>query len=132
MFSAMQLLSFLSIILGIISNEILIFLVFFSFSVIFTINYTHAVPISSIESEESNIPFDEQINYVDDETSLYKRKLPVEGILIGRRSFPNQGIMLGRRDYPTEGILLGKREYPSHGAMLGRRNFRFFVPKTMA
>jgi hypothetical protein len=92
-------------------------------------------PIHDEESDEINSPMDE-------ESRLLKRKLPVEGILIGRRAFPSEGILLGKREYPTEGILLGKRnyptegillgkrEYPTEGILLGKRNLRFFAPKS--
>ncbi len=92
----------------------------------------NGVPVNSGVFEEMNSPIDEQYKPVDDESQLSKRKLPLEGILIGRRAFPHEGILLGKRQYPTEGILLGKRNYPTEGILLGKRNFRFSAPKSSA
>ncbi|CAF0787443.1 unnamed protein product [Rotaria sp. Silwood1] len=102
--------------------------------VVLSVHFVNGVPVNFDSSDQINTPF-------DDEPILSKRKLPLEGILIGRRAFPNddsslnihdyltEGILLGKRNYPFEGILLGKRNYPTHGVLLDKPNFRFFAPK---
>jgi hypothetical protein len=111
--------------------------------VVLAIHLTNSAPVNSDASDEINVPIDEQNNLINTESRLFKRKFPVEGILIGRRSLPHQGILLGKRDYPTDGVLLGKRNYPTQGILLGKRdystegiligkrNFRFFAPNSM-
>jgi hypothetical protein len=103
----------------------------------------HTTPIDSSVSDDINTSIDDENKLNDHEDISLQRRLPVEGVLIGRRAFPGEGILLGKRGYPTEGILLGKRGYPTEGILLGKRgyptegillgkrNFRFFVPKNM-
>lgn len=93
--------------------------------VLLAVQLIHAAPLNSDVSDEVNPMVDDQNAYLDDEIALSKRKLPVEGILIGRRAIPSEGILLGRRNYPTEGILLGKRKYLPEGILIGKRNFRY-------
>ncbi|CAF0761897.1 unnamed protein product [Adineta ricciae] len=93
--------------------------------VIFAVKMGYAVPIVSDTFDELNAFVDEQKPLFDDEPSLTKRKLPVEGILIGRRSFPAEGILIGRRSHPAERNLNGKRRYPTEGILIGRRSPRF-------
>ncbi|CAF2713145.1 unnamed protein product [Rotaria sp. Silwood2] len=109
--------------------------------VVLSVHFVNGVPINSDSSDEINSVINDATKLVDDEPMFYKRKLPLEGILIGRRDFPNDGSLLDKRDYPTEGILLGKRQYPFEGILLGKRNyptegillgkrdFRLFAPK---
>ena len=96
--------------------------------VLLAVYSSNGVPINSDSFDETNLAIDEPDNFIDDESRLSKRRLPMEGILIGRRALPREGIMIGKR-YPTEGILLGKR-YLTEGILLGKRNFRFFAPKS--
>jgi hypothetical protein len=89
--------------------------------VILAVHLTSGIPVNFDGSDEMNMPFDEQNN---DESQLFKRKLPMEGILIGRRAlFPHEGILIGRRNIPNGGIILGKREYPTEGILLGKRDY---------
>jgi hypothetical protein len=139
----MQLFSVLSITLGkflymyiSLSNRLIL--------AVLVVHFANGAPVNSDASDEINTPLDEQNKMVDDDFGFVKRKLPVEGILIGRRAFPNEGILLGKREYPTEGILLGKRNYPMEGILLGKRNYpmegillgkrnnRFVPPKSSA
>ncbi|CAF0730023.1 unnamed protein product [Adineta ricciae] len=85
--------------------------------VVFAVKMSYAVPIVSDTFDE--------LNTLGDEPNLTKRKLPVEGILIGRRSFPAEGILIGRRNYLAERNLSGKHRYPTEGILIGKRSSRF-------
>jgi hypothetical protein len=89
--------------------------------VVLAVHFAHGVPVNDASDENS---LNDEENQLVVDQSRFKRRLPVEGILIGRRAFPSEGILLGKREYPTEGILLGKR-YPTEGILIGKRNFRF-------
>ncbi|CAF1109120.1 unnamed protein product [Rotaria sordida] len=112
MFSSIQLFSILSLTL-----------------VILSMHFINGVPINFDSSDDINAVIGDQTKLIDDEPILSKRKLPVEGILIGRREFSNDDILLDKRNYPIEGILLGKRNYPAQGVPLREHNIRFFAPK---
>ena len=142
MLSSAQLFSFLSIMLGKLilhtSTDWILH------SVLIALHLIHAASINTDTFEESN-PFVDDENKVDNHEDIQlQRRMPIEGILLGRRAFPGEGILLGKRAYPTEGILLGKRRFPSEGILLGKRaypmegillgkrNFRFVLPKSTA
>jgi hypothetical protein len=121
----MQLFSILSIVLGKFDiyiqkkrNAMIMFDL-----VVLAVHSTNGAPVNSDVSDEINLPINEQSKLIDDESRFIKRKLPVEGILIGRRALPHEGILIGKREYPTEGILLGKRYFPTEGILLGKRYF---------
>lgn len=85
------------------------------------VRFVNGVPLNSDTSDEVNAFSEIQHKLVENEQTLLKRSLPVEGILIGRRDFPTEGILVGKRDYPMEGILLGKRYFPIEGILVGKR-----------
>ena len=121
MFSTRQLFSFLFIVLGKYHLIRKINSIFMFDLVVLALQLTNGIPVDSDASDESN-------SFVD-ESRFAKRRLPVEGILIGRRAVPQKTVVV-RSNYPTEGILIGKR-YPTEGILLGKRNFRFLEPKSM-
>lgn len=126
MLSTLQLFSILSITLGKFDKLLCTYIYNLRDTlhlVVLAVHSANGIPINSDASDEINLLNEGQNKMVDDESRLSKRRLPVEGILIGRRSFPSEGILLGKREYPTEGILLGKREYPTEGILLGKRNY---------
>lgn len=130
MFLSKKLFSFLPIVLGKLNILLQICFTFIFSLVLLAIHSSNGIPVNSDGLDETNLAMDEPDNFIDDESRFSKRRLPMEGILIGRRALPPEGILIGKR-YPTEGILLGKR-YPTEGILLGKRNFRFFSPKSMA
>ena len=89
------------------------------------------IPVKFDRFPEKYSSIKNQTSVIDNESTLSKRNLPTEGILIGRRDFSNEGILLGKREFEIEGTLFGRRDYPNEGILLGKRELSPLALKLM-